>query len=205
MRKVSKLFLPAKANFYKLLSDQAEKTLEGVQALLDFMKTGDEQNAVKVREIEEQADLKRRVLLDELDKTFITPFEREDIYNLSKAIDDIIDYGNSTVEEIEIFKIKPTGELIRFAEVIMEVAKCICRAVEYLETNRSISNEYAVKVKSLENQVEMMYRNALADLFELDDIKYVLKMREVYRHLSNCADKADLAADMIGHVVVKIK
>lgn len=199
-----KFFLPKKVNFYKMLFEQACKTEEGIKALLDYVNTGDSIYANLVKEIEETADLKRRVLLDELDKTFITPIEREDIYTLSKAIDDIIDYGESTVEEMEVFKLEPNEELSEIVEIMLEVAKSICFAVKYLENNRSISNEYAVKAKSLENQVERLYRNSLAKLFENEDIKYVLKMREIYRHLSNCADKGDLAADVIGHIIIKI-
>ncbi len=196
--------LPKKVNFYQMLYEQAQKTEEGMRTLLDYMKTGQSEYASLVKEIEEAADLKRRVLLDELDKTFVTPFDREDIYTLSKAIDDIIDYGSSTVEEMEVFNLEPTEELQSMVEVMLEACKCICLAVEYMENNRNISKEYAVKVKSLENQMEKIYRKTLARLFENEDIKHVLKMREIYRHLSNCADKGDLAADVIGHIVVKL-
>ena len=205
MRKLNKIFLPRKVNFCGMLHDQALKTTEGMKTLLEYMKTGDKALAARVREIEVEADLKRRVLLDELDKTFITPFEREDIYNLSKAIDDIIDYGDSTVEEMEIFGVRPTEALVRIMEVMYEVAQSISTAVEYLETNSNIAKEYAVKTKALENQVETLYRKALAALFEGDDFHQILKMREIYRHLSNCADKGDLAADMIGHIIVKLR
>jgi uncharacterized protein Yka (UPF0111/DUF47 family) len=143
------------------------------------------------------------VLLDELDKTFITPFEREDIYMLSRAIDDIIDYGDSTLDEMEIFRLEPTEALGKMVEIILELTRAICLAVECLENNQAISCEYAVKAKKLENKIEDLYRRMLAELFENDDIKYVLKMREIYRHLSNCADKGDLAADVIGHIIIK--
>lgn len=204
MKRLAKIILPHKANFYKLLHNQAEKTAEGMEALADFMKTKDWLYAEKVNELEKEADMKRRLLLDELDKTFITPFEREDIYNLSKAIDDIIDYGDSTVDEMKIFNIEPTDELLEIAEVLHEVAVSISDAVKNMENNRDLAWEYSAKVKALENHVEYLYRNSLVSLFENDDVKYILKMREIYRHLSNCADKGDLAADAIGHILVKI-
>ena len=204
MKQIFKFMLPRKVDFYIMLSEQAHKTQEGMEALLDYMKSGDHQYADKIRDIEKSADSKRRVLLDELDKTFITPFEREDIYTLSKAIDDIIDYGETTLEEMEIFGLEPTEELSTMAEIILEMTRAICLAVEYLENNRNISCENAVKAKSLENRIEKLYRNSLVKLFENEDIKYVFKMREIYRHLSNCADKGDLAADIIGHIIIKI-
>jgi len=204
MKKLIRFILPKNVNFYQMLFEQTQITTEGIKALLEYMITGDRTYAEKLREVEGTADLKRRVLLDELDKTFITPFEREDIYMLSRAIDDIIDYGDTTAEEMELFTLKPNDELVKMVEVILDMTKAICLAVEYLENNRNISNEHALKAKALENRAEKLYRDSLVELFKNDDIKYIFKMREIYRHLSNCADKGDLAADVIGHIIIKM-
>ncbi len=204
MKQPLKFILPKKPNFYKMISEQAHQTLEGMEALSRYMKTGEPEYALRVHETEKAADLKRRVLLDELDKTFITPFEREDIYLLSKAIDDIIDYGDSTLEEMEVFQLEPTEELSKMVEIILDLTHSICLATDYLENNRSISGEYALKAKLLENEIETLYRRHLSELFDGEDIKYIFKMREIYRHLSNCADKGDLAADAIGHIIIKM-
>lgn len=204
MKKLPWFILAKKVDFYHMLFEQAQVTVEGIKVLLEYMKTGDRSYAEVLCETEGAADMKRRVLLDELDKTFITPFEREDIYTLSRAIDDIIDYGYTTVEEMELFKLGPDAELIKMVEVILDMTKAISLAVEYLENNRNISNEHALKAKALENQAEKLYRSSLVELFKNDDIKYILKMREMYRHLSNCADKGDLAADVICHIVIKM-
>ena len=64
--------------------------------------------------------------------------------------------------------------------------------------------EHGVKAKSLENRIEKLYRNSLVKLFENEDIKYVFKMREIYRYLYNCVDKGDLATDIIVHIIIKI-
>jgi uncharacterized protein len=204
MRKLTNIFLPKKSNFYKMLFDQAQVTVEGMDYLHKYMKTKDEKLSERLNESEGVADLKRRVLLDELDKTFITPFDREDIYTLSRAIDDIIDYGDTTAEEMKLFELEAADELYEMTGIILEMTKAICRAVEYLENNKNISNEHALKAKALENQVEKLYRNSLVKLFKNDDIRYILKMREIYRHISNCADKGDLAADVIGHIIIKM-
>jgi uncharacterized protein Yka (UPF0111/DUF47 family) len=204
MKPLLKFILPKKVDFYFMISEQAHETLVGIEALLNYMKTGNREYAEQVRAVEKTADMKRRVLLDELDKTFITPFEREDIYTLSRAIDDIIDYGESTLDEMDVFGLEPSPPLCEMVEIILELTKAICFAVDYLENNRTISSEYAVKAKALENKIERLYRNLLAKLFEQEDIKNIFKMREIYRHLSNCADKGDLAADVIGHIIIKI-
>jgi len=97
-----------------MLSDQASKTLEGIEALGEFVENQNQKNANRVKEIEKEADELRRVLVEELHKTFITPMDREDIYALSRAIDDIVDYANSTVDEMEIYEVASDVHLRRW-------------------------------------------------------------------------------------------
>jgi len=84
-----------------MLSDQASKNLEGIEALGTFVQKQNQENTNRVREIEREADELRRILVEELHQTFVTPMDREDIFALSRAIDDIVDYANSTVDEME--------------------------------------------------------------------------------------------------------
>ena len=157
---------------------------------------------------EKQADEARRILIDELNKTFVTPFDREDIFTLSRTIDDVLDYAYSTVSEMELFKVKATPYMQRIASLLRDATYELFMAVEMLEEHPKISGDHAQRAKALENRVEDVYREALADLFsDVNDIEHVLtilKMREVYRHLSNAADRGDEAANAIADIVVKI-
>ena len=101
-----KSFSGNEGRFYELLSRQSAKTLEGLEALWNFTENGIKENGTLVGNIEREADELRRVLIEELDKTFVTPLDREDIYALSRAIDDVVDYANSTVDEMEIYEVK---------------------------------------------------------------------------------------------------
>jgi uncharacterized protein Yka (UPF0111/DUF47 family) len=94
---------PKEKNFYKMLSDQASKTLEGIEALGTFAESPTQENAKRIKGIEREADELRRILVEELHQTFVTPMDREDIYALSRAIDDIVDYANTTVDEMEVY------------------------------------------------------------------------------------------------------
>lgn len=191
-------------DFYKLLQEQSKLTLQGVTALERYMFTGKEEDGLEVTKLEKLADRKREELIKELDRTFITPFDREDIFNLSKAIDDILDYSDSTVEEMEIYGLEPTPELREIVEVIRISTQLIHESVCNLNKNRKEGMKQALQAKKYENRVENLYRKNLAKLFEGDDIKYILKMREIFRHLSNCADRIDLAGDILGHIYVKM-
>ena len=193
--------------FIKLIHDQAAFTLEGMEALKAYM-AEDTSAAARLTTAEKQADEARRILICELNKTFITPFDREDIFSLSRTIDDVLDYAYSTVTEMEVLKVRPTPFMLRIASILRDAANELLMAVDRLEQHPEVANEHAQRAKSLENRVEDIYREALADLFSgAEDIKHVMKMlksREVYRHLSNAADRGDEAANVIADIVVKI-
>jgi len=194
---------PKEKNFYKMLSDQASKTLEGIEALGEFVENQNQEDANRVKEIEKEADELRRVLVEELHKTFVIPMDREDIYALSRAIDDIVDYANSTVDEMEIYEVVSDAHLREMVDILRKAALEISDAVKILEAYPNIAMEHAVKAKFYENTMEKAYHSALADLFEKTDTVYMLKMREIYRHLSNAADRSDEAANIICSIVMK--
>jgi predicted phosphate transport protein (TIGR00153 family) len=193
--------------FIKLIHDQAAFTLQGMEALKAYM-SEDIEAAARLISTEKEADEARRILISELNRTFITPFDREDIFSLSRTIDDVLDYAYSTVTEMEVLKVRPTAFMLRIASILRDAAYELLMAVDRLELHPEVANEHAQRAKNLENRVEDVYREALADLFSgAEDIKHVMKMlksREVYRHLSNAADRGDEAANVIADIVVKI-
>ena len=193
--------------FIKLIHDQAAYTLEGMEALKAYM-AEDTSAANRIVTAEKEADEARRILIAELNKTFVTPFDREDIFALSRTIDDVLDYAYSTVTEMEVHKVRPTSFMLSIAGLLRDAANELLMAVDRLELHPEVANEHAQRAKSIENRVEDVYREALADLFSgAEDIKHVMKMlksREVYRHLSNAADRGDEAANVIADIVVKI-
>ncbi len=202
------LFKKKQNVFLKLIHDQAALTLDGLEALKTFMISGDPAASALLSAKEKEADEARRILIDELNNTFITPFDREDIFLLSRTIDDVLDYAYSTVSEMEILKVEPTEYMQKMASILRDAANELLMAVDRLENHPGVANDHAQRAKSLENRVEELYREALADLFSgAEDIQHVIKMlksREVYRHLSNAADRGDEAANVIADIIVKI-
>jgi uncharacterized protein len=161
-----------------------------------------------VRQCEEDADEIRRILISELNRTFVTPFDREDISALSRAIDDIMDYAWSTVQEMEMLHVTPTPHLLRMVSLLREAAGEVHLAMLRIKDHPSVAAEHAQRAKALENRVEHVYREAIADLFDgpagPKRVIVILKMREIYRHLSNAADRGDAAANIITDIVVKV-
>ena len=155
---------PRQDNFVRLIADQAAKTLEGMDALEEYMRNNDRDAAKRVIQAEKEADELRRILVDELNRTFVTPIDREDIFALSRAIDDILDYGDSTVEEMAILDISPNKHLHRMSSLLRDAANEIHLATLRLKDHPSVAYEHAMRAKALENRMETVYREALADL-----------------------------------------
>jgi uncharacterized protein len=203
----SRFFKPREDKFFKLIIQQAEETAAGLEQLVAFMQSGDSKTAKELQKIEKQADETRRILIDELNHNFVTPIDREDIFALSRVIDDIMDYAYSTVDEMSILKVEPNPFLNRMASLLHESSDEIFMAVKHLKEHPVVANEHAQRAKALENRVETVYREAIADLFKgPENAKHIyrmLKLREVYRHLSNAADRCDDAANIIGNIFVK--
>ena len=197
-------FFPKEKNFSKLLLDQADKRLDGIIALEEFMHKPGSESGDKVKRLEQDADDMRHVLIGELNQSFITPFDREDIFALSRAVDDVMDYAKSTVGEMVLFNVQPNEALIKMVNILRRQAEEISRAIFHLQSKPSLGLEHAQKAKKLENEMERAYQEALAELFKEKDTIYILKMREIYRHLSNAADRADEAGNIIGDIVVKL-
>lgn len=193
--------------FHKLIGEQAEITLEGLKYLVKYLESHDPEIAEQLSLKEKEADEVRRILIDELNHNFITPFDREDIFTLSRTIDDVLDYAYSTVSEMEILNVKPTPYMQRIASLLKDAAYEIHQAVLRLKKHPGVAIDHAQRAKALENRVEAVYREAIADLFSgpenIQHVVEMLKLREVYRHLSNAADRGDEAANAIADIVVK--
>jgi predicted phosphate transport protein (TIGR00153 family) len=194
--------------FIKLIHEQASLTLDGLDALKAYMEAQDPAAAELLKQKEKEADEARRILIDELNHTFVTPFDREDIFALSRGIDDVLDYAYSTADEMEILCVEPTPHMRRIASLLRDAAYELFMAVSRLEDHASVAGDHAQRAKALENRVETVYREALANLFseprDMQDVARMLKQREVYRHLSNAADMGDEAANVIADIVVKM-
>lgn len=194
--------------FIRLIHEQATLTLDGLEALKRYFHNHDPVTAELLTSKEQEADEARRVLIEELNRTFVTPFDREDVFALSRAIDDVIDYAYTTVNEMEIFDVQATPYMLRMASLLRDAAYELLMAVDRLQAHPKVAVEHAQRAKALENRVEDVYREALAELFrgatDLEHVVLILKKREVYRHLSNAADRGDEAANVIADIVVKL-
>lgn len=194
--------------FIQSLIEQCEITVEGIKLLEACLDQPDEAALEKMRAKEYEADEIRRILIDELHNTFITPLDREDIFNLSLHIDEMIDYALTTLEEMVLLKVQAGDHLRAMVSLVRQEAEELTMAMHRLSSNPRVAGDHARQAKKLENEVDHLYRVAVADLFtkpkDFKELMAMLRRREVFRHVSNMSDRADATANVFGMVVMKL-
>ncbi len=195
-----------KTDFYQLLLDHAQKVYEAYTTLVQSLEGGDGTPSQRIYFLEREADDLRRVLIDQLNRTLITPFDREDVFALSRAIDEIIDAAQLTVEEIHVFKVEPNKELIAMAKVLEKGTLEILDALKNMKHHPAVALEHAKLAKETENRIHHIYLESLAELYDnpQNSAGYMLKMREIYRHLNRSSDSCDEAANIISDIIIKM-
>ncbi|MDO8684872.1 MAG: DUF47 domain-containing protein [Armatimonadota bacterium] len=201
--------IPRDEKFFDLFEEQAQNVVEGAKALVDLMTdyTNLEQKTLNISRIEHNGDEIAHTIIEKLNKTFITPMDREDIHELTSALDDIIDFVDATVERMSLYKIKaPTEDAVHLAHLILRSAEEVCQAVTELNNFRKSSQlkKHWIEIHRLENEGDRASRAAIARLFECEkDAIEVIKWKEVYEYLETATDKCEDAANIIEGAVLK--
>ena len=191
-------------NFYSLLIRQMTVIRDAVAALCDYCEEPSQEKGDFVKIKEKEADAVRRELVEDINRTFITPIDREDLFRLSSSVDDLADYAWTTVKELRIYDIAPDEHLLRMARTLLDMADGLLVCMENLEKNPAKVSEEATRVKKLENTLNVQFHQSIAELFASDDFKHILKYREIYSHMNHASDKGDFSADILLDIVVKI-
>ena len=194
--------------FIVMLIGQAAKSVEAIRFLGHTLEQVDLDAIKAVHALAEEASELRRVLIDELHKTFITPLDREDIFNLSHCFEDMVTYALTTVEEMSILKVDADDYIREMMNLVCKEAEQLELAILRLAQNPRVALDHAHEVRKLERKVERLYRTAIKDLFaratEAGQLPGLFYRREVYRHISNMSDRADSAANVFGMVIMKL-
>jgi hypothetical protein len=194
--------------FIAMLIAQAAKSVEAIHYLVRTLEQVDADSIKTQRTLAEDASELRRVLIDELHKTFITPLDREDIFNLSHCFEDMVTYALTTVEEMNILKVDADDYIRQMMKLVCEEAEQLESAILRLAQNPRVALDHAHEVRRLERRVERLYRAAIKDLFaratDPEQLPGLFYRREVYRHISNMSDRADSAANVFGMVIMKL-
>ena len=200
-------FLPREDEYFTLFSQMTEKIKEAASILIEMMaeNAGDPQPfTTRIKQAEHACDDLMHKVTTKLDKSFITPFDREDIYTLSIALDDICDYIDAGARAVIMFGITEFNEPSRsFARIIGELANEIHAAVSVLNKPTGMTKHF-VEVHRLENEADDIFFRAIGQLFrsETDPIN-LIRWKELYEILENATDRCESVANIIESIVLK--
>ena len=199
-------FVPKTTEFYDLFTRAGENLLATAslaeQRFRDFPETSVEHGQVK--ELENRGDELTRELLVLLNTQYVTPFDREDIYELAKAIDDVVDYIEHASDLLGLYQLDARMEQsVEQCRVLVEAAEHLSKALSELKQLRRVE-PHIVQVKRLEDEADRIERNAIAGLFrENVDPLTVIRWKDIFEALEDAVDACETAADLVGNIVVK--
>jgi len=197
---------PREEDFFVLFRKQAALVREGCSQLLEMVTAFDrlEERAKQLKEVEHRADVVTHEIFERLNRTFITPLEREDIHQLASNLDDVLDAVEAIGSRVVLFQVgKPPAEALRMATILTECAVQIEQAVDNLKQMNNLIS-FTMEINRLENEADGISRQVTADLFSgKHDLLDVMRWKEIYGRLEGAADKCEDVANAIESIVVK--
>jgi predicted phosphate transport protein (TIGR00153 family) len=198
--------IPKEEKFFALLEASAKNLKEGAEALEDLVHnyTDVERKVKNIKEIEHKGDNIIHEVIEKLNKTFITPIDREDIHILASELDDVLDAIEGISSRLLYFKIeKPTPECIRLVDIIYEAAKQIEKAISNLDHFDNL-HQFCVEINRLENEADQISQEMVGRLLDQEpNWRVAIKWKEIYGRLETAADHCENIANAIESVVVK--
>ena len=205
-------FTPKEPKFFPILKEMSDVISVASDLIIECVQNSDHEAAIeyykKIKEQERKGDALSARVFDELNSTFITPFDREDIHHLADRLDDVTDYINSCAKKIVLYNPKKMPEkAIELAGLIKEGALCIGKAVDELDVMKKNSKkikEYCVELHAIENRADDVYENFLIELFEKEkDAVEIIKLKEIMNELERATDAAEYVGKIIKTIIVK--
>ena len=197
---------PREEDFFRLFTKQGELVRRGCDQLHEMMQRFDrlEERAKEMKDLEHECDLVTHEIFERLNRTFITPLEREDIHDLASGLDDVLDTCEAIASRIVLFHVgQSTPPAVRLAGILTECGRAIENAVSSLRDFKGLM-AFTIEIKRLENQADVCSREAVADLFSgRHDLLDVMRWKEIYGRLEGAADRCEDVANVVESIVLK--
>lgn len=199
---------PKEIDFFEIFEKAATNLTKATSLLVRLMEDFKnlEERAKEIYEVEQDGDMLTHDIMRKLNKTFITPIDREDIHALASRIDDILDLVWGAVDRMVVFKItEPTQEAIEIAKDLHQTTEVLQKTIKELkEKNYAHVQEHCIEINRLENRIDRIFRDALGKLFDdMQDPRMIIKWKEVYEHLENASDRCEDVANVLEGIVLK--
>lgn len=198
---------PQNRSFYGLFTESAEHILEGAKVLRAGLETppGErEEAATRLKDLEHDGDSATHRILSAVNSSFITPFDREDIYDLASRLDDCLDHMEAAISIAVLYRVgEVPPELLTTADVLIKMAELTLEAMPGLEKMHGLK-EYWIAINSLENEADQHYRHMIAALFENNhDAVEIIRLKALYDEVEAAADSFETVANTIESIAAK--
>ena len=197
---------PVDTTFYDLFTQQAGHLVVGADLLGEMLQNGDnrEDIARRMRDAEHAADDTTHEIVRRVNTTFVTPFDREDIYRLASLLDDVMDFMEEAVDLVLLYEVDTLpGELAEQVDVLQRCARLTADSMPRLQTMKDLE-EYWIEINRLENAGDKSYRRMLAKLFSGQyDALEVLKLKDIVDSLEHAIDAFEKVANIVEQIHVK--
>ena len=199
--------LPRNEEFFDLFTEVANRNKEAAQYLHDLFEAAPDRRTPQVeaiKRLEHEADQVTHEVVNRLDRTFITPLDREDIHQLASDLDDVMDAMDGAARRAQIFRLgAPPQGVRRLVEVVQRMMAVLYEAVSRLKKGDDVMR-YCVEAKQLEEEGDSIYHEALGQLFEKErDAIELIKWKEIYDDLEGTLDQAEDVANVVESITIK--
>ena len=200
--------LPRDEKFFDLFEKAADVVLAGAETLLRMLSDFDNADIYrkKIGDLEHEGDAVIHAVVDKLNRTFVTPFDHEDIRAIASRLDDVIDYIQATAERLVLYQVKePYPDSVELAGVLVQTVRQVKAVVGMLRDlgQRRQILELCIEINRLENSGDKLYREALGRLFAEGNLLELIRWKEIFEHVEQAVDECEDLADVIESVVVK--
>ena len=203
-------FVPQEGKFFTLFQESASNNVEVALKLKDLVYnwTNVEDKVAAITDLEHKGDNITHEVAHELHRTFVTPFDREDISLLAHTLDDVTDFMHSAADAMLLYNVgQPTPRAKELADVIVEITAEVERAISELgkKMDQRQMLKRCVEINRLENVGDRIYRSALAEMFtgQQKDVTDIIKWREIYEHMETVTDRCEDVANVLEGVAIK--
>lgn len=195
---------PMQYDFEQMLVDQADRTREGVEEFVDWLERSANEEPIALQRREDQVDALRYDLEEKLRDAFSTPFDRQDIYSLSRQMDYILNYAYETSCEMYAFSVLPDRPIMDMAHALLRGTGQLSRGVKEMNSNQKRIWTIIQESRKAMRQIDDAYIFGMKDLFQTDDFKSAMKKREIYHHLRDAGRALRATVDLLHKAVVVI-
>jgi len=193
---------PREYDFEDMLSEQAERTLSGVEKFVKWLDVGLLNDPATLEKMAEEVDEMRHDLEDKMIVAFSTPYDRQDIYSLSRQMDYILNYSKETATEMYAFGVSPDRHILSMATSLLHGTECVVEGVKIMKSDKSRAETVIRKARKYMHEIEECYIAAMKELLHSDNAMHAMGRREIYHHLRDAGRVLRNTVDIMHRALV---